>query len=186
MTPLRRFSPSQLAALALAGLAGLGVGRALDDDGPQAIEVRGFALEHEVLVPGAPEAVFDAFTGDVRGWWDHSFSEEPHALFIEPRAGGGFYEHFDEHGNGALHAQVTLAERGRELVFRGPLGFGRLGVHFDMVHRFTFEAEGDQTRLRVTVHGVGEIEEGWDAAVQGVWRHFLDERFAPYVRGDLR
>ena len=30
-----------------------------------------FRIEQEVLVADAPAAAFDAFTGDVGGWWDH-------------------------------------------------------------------------------------------------------------------
>ena len=164
------------------------LGTRLADDGPQpeVLTVSGFAIEHEIVVPGTPVEIFDAFTGDVRDWWDHHYSEQPVALVIEPKAGGRFYELFDDEGNGVTHADVTLSNRGKELIFRGPLGFGAMGVHFDMVHRFTFEAvdgeEAPATRVKVTVRGIGEIQEGWDLAVQGVWRHFLSERFEPHVR----
>jgi len=139
----------------------------------------GFTVEQDVVVPGSPEGVWDLFTGDVSPWWDHSFSGNPHRLYIEARPGGGFYEIFDEAGNGAKHAEVIYADRGKILTMRGPLGFS--GKALDMVHQFRFEAEGDSTRIRLTIHGVGQMEEGWGEAVDGVWKHFLVERFKPYV-----
>ncbi len=180
------FARLQPAALPLAGLIGLGIGTRIPLEEPKAFATSGFALEHEVVVPGSPAEVFDLFTGDVRPWWDHHFSENPHKLVIEPRPGGGFVELFDEEGNGALHATVTIAKRGEELVFRGPLGFGRLGVHLDFVHRFVFTADGENTKIHLTVHGAGELQPEWPQAVQQVWKHFLDERFKPYVEAQRK
>ena len=138
---------------------------------PTEQELRAFSFEHEVRVPVAPEAAFDAFTGDVSPWWDHTFSTDPVRFEIEPRAGGGFWEIFDEEGNGLLHARVTWAERGKKLVFRGPLGFHGRAV--DMVHTFVFEADGGATRVRATVEAMGVFEESHPAIVEQVWHHFL-------------
>ncbi|HEY6436282.1 MAG TPA: hypothetical protein VIY47_06805 [Ignavibacteriaceae bacterium] len=30
-----------------------------------------FTFEKEVILPGTPEVIFDAVTGDISGWWDH-------------------------------------------------------------------------------------------------------------------
>ncbi len=73
----------------------------------------GFTVTHEVVLPGTPEVIYDAFTGDVKPWWDHSWTENPKALYIESKPGGGFYEIFDDSGNGALHATVITAWRGQ-------------------------------------------------------------------------
>ncbi|MCW8804045.1 MAG: hypothetical protein OQK57_06570, partial [Ignavibacteriaceae bacterium] len=59
-----------------------------------------FSFEKEVTLPGTPEIIFDAVTGDISGWWDHSFSENPKKFYIEPKPGGGFWEIFDDEGNG--------------------------------------------------------------------------------------
>jgi uncharacterized protein YndB with AHSA1/START domain len=137
-----------------------------------------FVLEAKVPVP--PERAFDLFTGDVSPWWDHHFVENPKALYIEPKPGGGFYEIFDEKGNGALHANVIYAHRGKRLVLSGPLGFS--GFAHEIVAAIDFEAlDAGKTRLKVTVHGGGQLQEGWGEAIQGVWHHFLIDRFKPYV-----
>lgn len=143
------------------------------------VAVGGFLVEEEVVLPGSPETIYDAVTGDLSGWWDHTFSESPVRLHLEPKPGGVFEEVFDESGDGALHATVRLAERGKRLVFEGPLGFSGHAIH--MVHTYELEAVGDSTRLHLTVRGVGEIEEGWAEAVDRVWHHFLVERLEPYV-----
>ncbi len=149
----------------------------------EALEVRelkvgGFAFERELVVPGAPEKVYDAMTGDVSGWWDHTFSASPERLVLEAKPGGGFYEAFAP-GQGAWHATVIYADRGRVLRFDGPLGLS--GKALQMVHTFHFEPVGDSTRITLEVRAVGELEEGWAEAVENVWRHFLVERFKPYV-----
>jgi hypothetical protein len=140
-----------------------------------------FEVTHTLLLPGAPEEIYDAITGDISGWWDHSFSEKPARFFIEAKPGGGFWEYFDAQGeNGVRHAVVTAAERGKLLRFEGPLGLA--GNAILMVHTYAFEkAEEGKTRLTVTVRASGQVQEGWDDAVDRAWHHFLFERFQPWV-----
>jgi hypothetical protein len=143
------------------------------------LEIGGFAVEHRIVVPGDPNATFDAITGDISGWWDHSFSKPPRRLYIEPRPGGGFYEVFDDAGNGVQHATVIYAHRGRMLRFRGPLGFS--GSALDLVVTWSFEAKGDSTQVTSVCNAVGQVEPGWAEATDKVWRHFIVERFKPWV-----
>ena len=139
-----------------------------------------FSFEQELTLPGSPEVIYDAITGDISGWWDHSFSEKPLRFYIEPRPGGGFYEIFDESGDGVLHATVIVANRGEMLRFDGPLGLS--GRAIQLVCSYEFERAGaDSTRLKLSVHAAGETEEGLKDVVSGVWHHFLVERFKPYV-----
>jgi hypothetical protein len=138
-----------------------------------------FAFDDTVRFAGTPEAVYDGITGDITGWWDHSFSQKPYRMYIEPKPGGGFYEIFSPLGDGVLHATVTGAHRGIMLRFVGPLGLAGRAV--DMVTTWTFAAAGsDSTDLILSVHAAGELKEGLDIVVRGVWHHFLVERFAPY------
>jgi hypothetical protein len=143
-----------------------------------------FSFSQQLTLPGTPVAVFDKITGDIRPWWDHSFSEKPYKLYIEPKPGGGFYEIFDEAGNGVKHATVIYADRGKMLRFEGPLGLSGMAV--TMVCTYKFEAAGsDSTKLTLDVHGAGEVPEGIPAIVEQVWHHFLFERFKPYMEGKL-
>jgi hypothetical protein len=51
-----------------------------------------------------------------------------------------------------------------------------------MVTTYEFSAVGaDSTMLKLTVHGAGEVPEGIPAIVEGVWHHFLFERFRPFI-----
>ena len=143
------------------------------------LPIAGFAFDLDLSLPGSPEIIYDAFTGDISGWWDHTFSDAPRALYIEPKPGGAFMELFDESGDGVRHATVTAAKRGELLRLEGPLGLA--GNALDMVHTIAFEAVGDSTRLALAVRGAGQIEEGWKGAVARVWWHFLVERFKPFV-----
>lgn len=154
------------------------------------IPTGGFIVTHELLLPGFPEIIFDAVTGDISGWWDHSLSETPQALCIEPKPGGGFYEIFDDEGNFVLHATVIYADRGKLLRFVGPLGFS--GSALSLVTSYEFEPRadpqdsglvrsGDSTVLKLKISAAGEVAEGWTDAVDRVWHHFLFERLKPYV-----
>jgi len=147
----------------------------------RALAVGGFAFEIDVVVAGAPEQVFDAFTGKTIEWWDHSFSAKPLRMYFEPRPGGGFYEIFDEQGHGVRHAEVTWAERGKRLRFIGPLGLA--GNAIDLVHTLDFEPVEQGTRLRLSVQATGAVQDGWPETVERVWRHFLEERFRSYLAG---
>lgn len=144
------------------------------------LKIGGFSIRHQLTLPGTPEEIYDAITGDISGWWDHSVSEKPSKFYIEPKPGGGFYEIFNESGDGVRHATVILANRGKLLRFDGPLGLS--GNAIQMVHTYEFEPVGsDSTLLKLTVNAAGQIEEGWQELVDKVWHHFLFERFKPYV-----
>ncbi|MCG6912366.1 SRPBCC domain-containing protein [bacterium BMS3Abin03] len=139
-----------------------------------------FSFEKEVTLPGTPEDIYDAATGDISAWWDHSFSENPAEFIIEPYPGGGFWEIFDEEGNGVLHATVIYANRGKILRFVGPLGLS--GKAITIVTTYEFQpVDEDSTFFKVSVHAAGEVEEGVPAIVESVWEHFIFERFKPYV-----
>jgi hypothetical protein len=139
-----------------------------------------FSFEQQLNLPGSPVEIYDAITGDISGWWDHSFSDKPYKLYLEAKPGGGFYEIFNESGDGAKHATVIYAERGKMIRFDGPLGLS--GKAFQMVCTYEFkEAGADSTTLILSVHGSGEMEEGIPMIVESVWYHFLFERFKPYI-----
>jgi len=138
-----------------------------------------FQIVQEVVLPASPEAVYDAATGDISGWWDHSFSEHPKKLYIEAKPGGGFWEIFNDTGDGALHATVIYAERGKRIRFTGPLGLS--GEAVTMVTTYDFLPDPAGTKLRVTCNVSGQIEDGEDKIVDAVWHHFLFERLKPYI-----
>ena len=139
-----------------------------------------FSFDKKVTLPGTPEIIFDAVTGDISGWWDHSFTESPKEFYIEPIPGGGFWEYFDDEGNGVLHARVIYADRGKMLRFDGPLGLS--GKAIQVVTTYQFEPVGsDSTLFKVSVHAAGEVDEGIPAIVEKVWEHFIFEQLKPYI-----
>jgi len=139
----------------------------------------GFSLEQQVELAVDPGTAYDVMTGDISGWWDHSFSESPKELYIEAKPGGGFYEIFDDSGDGALHATVILAERGKTLRFTGPLGLS--GTAVDMVVTYAYEPRLEGCVVKLTVDASGNVKEGLAEMVDHVWTHFLVERLKPYV-----
>ena len=145
-----------------------------------------FSFEQQLTLPGTTTQIYDAITGDISGWWDHSFSEKPYKLYIEAIPGGGFYEIFNAGGDGVKHATVILSDRGKMLRFDGPLGLS--GKAIQMVTTYEFSAAGaDSTTLKLSVHAAGEVEDGLPAIVESVWKHFLFERFKLYIEsGDYK
>jgi uncharacterized protein YndB with AHSA1/START domain len=144
-----------------------------------------FAFTIETVVPGSPREVFDAATGDISGWWDHTMSSAPLSLTIDPRPGGLFLETYDAKGNGVRHAVVTAADRGKLLRMEGPLGLA--GHALLLVTTWTFtEAEEGFTRFAVEVHGSGEVHAGWDVVIESTWLHFLVDRFKAYMEGGMK
>lgn len=141
--------------------------------------VTAWAITHAVMLPGPPERAYDAATGDIAPWWDHTFRDDPKSLVIEPWAGGGFYEIWNDAGEGVRHAAVTRAERGRSLRLEGPLGLAGEGIV--MVTTWTFTAKGDSTELACVTNLTGAVPPGVEKAVDGVWAHFLTGRLKPYV-----
>jgi len=138
-----------------------------------------FQVQQELVLPASPETVYDAVTGDISGWWDHSLSKHPKRIYIEPKPGGGFWEIFNDSGDGALHATVIVAERGKTLRFTGPLGLS--GEAVDIVTTYEFLPDPAGTKLRLTCNVAGQLEEGEDKIVDAVWHHFLVERLKPYI-----
>jgi uncharacterized protein YndB with AHSA1/START domain len=139
-----------------------------------------FSFEKELTLPGTPEEIFDAVTGDISGWWDHSVSENPIELFIEPIPGGGFWEIFDEEGNGVLHATVIAADRGKLLRFDGPLGLAGSAIQLVTTYNFSL-ADNDSTLMKVSVHTAGEMNDKTPAIVESVWDHFIFEQLKQYI-----
>jgi hypothetical protein len=143
------------------------------------LKTSAFQIQQEVILPVKPEVAFDAATGDISGWWDHHMSEHPKKLYIEPKPGGCFCEIFDDAGNGAQHAVVIYADRGKMLRYTGPLGFSGMAV--DAVTTYEFLVDPAGTKLRVTTNITGQIDEPTAQAVEGVWHHFLVDRLKPYI-----
>lgn len=152
---------------------------------PAAVPVGGFHFELEAPVPGSPEAAFAAWTGETLSWWDHRFSEHPAKLYFDTKPGGGFWEIFDAAGHGVQHAVVNYVDPPKMLRFTGPLGLS--GHALEMVHTVTFTAEeGGRTRIKLSVNGAGELEPAWPQIIEKTWRHFLLERFVPYMEAKAK
>ncbi len=139
-----------------------------------------FEIKQTVRLPGSPDEIFGAISGDISAWWDHSFSENPKKFYLEPKVGGCFCEIFDEKGNGVRHAVVTYVDRPKTLRFEGPLGLA--GNAIQMVCTYSFQPIGaDSTELTLQAQAAGHVEPSWPDVVAKVWRHFLVEQFKPYV-----
>lgn len=143
-----------------------------------------FSIEIKVIINSDVNTVYKASTGDVSGWWDHSFSEKPYKMTIEAKPGGGFYEIFNKSGDGILHATVTGAIKNKLLRMEGPLGFAGDSAVFVWTLNYKKIEKGTEITLIGNAHGT--LKEGSAEAVNQVWHHFLVERLKPYVENMKR
>ena len=173
---MRHPAPRHLFGLAVLAVLAAGPGPIFAQLKPASV----FSFSFEVTLTAPPVEIYDALTGDISGWWDHHFAEKPYRLYIEAKPGGGFYEIFDQSGDGARHATVILAERGRRLRFDGPLGLSGQAIQTVTSYDLAPAGQG-ATRLTVSVHGSGEMDEKIPGVVEKVWRHFIIERFKPFI-----
>lgn len=166
------------------GASGLLAAAAVAFAEPKEFPVRGVTIEKEVVVAAPPLEAWNAFTGDVSGWWDHHFSKQPERLVIDREPGGAFWEIFDKQGHGVKHAEIILSDPGKELRMRGPLGYSGMAV--DLVHTLRFTAEGEGTRVHLTLNALGQLGDEDIADLDGVWDHFLGSYQAYVAAGKHR
>ena len=133
-----------------------------------------FSFTVEMLIDSDVPTVWDAATGDISGWWDHSMSPQPHAMYVEAKPGGAFMEIFDENGDGVRHAVVTYVKQHEILRYEGPLGLAGHALHMVTTWSFVNE-EGGGTRVVVEVHAAGEVHGGWPEVIEKTWGHFLGQ-----------
>jgi len=139
-----------------------------------------FTFTFDTELAATPAEAWSAATGDISAWWDHSMSDAPYRLVIEPHPGGRFLEEFDAAGDGVVHADVTYVKSGEMLRMVGPMGLAGHAIH--MVTTWTFTPGANETTtLTVQVNAVGEVHEGWAEIVETTWRHFIVERLAPHL-----
>jgi uncharacterized protein YndB with AHSA1/START domain len=149
---------------------------------PEAFTPQGFRTQLVVEIAAPRAKVFEAATGDVSPWWDHSFSLQPSELVIEPVFGGRFYERFEDGSqDGALHARVIYVDAPAQLRLNGPLGLS--GRALDLVSSWSLEEvhDGTATRFTVDLAMTGEVDADLAQVVTNVWIHFIDGRLKPYV-----
>ena len=115
----------------------------------------GFVSEHKLLLPGDPQAGYDALTKSIHLWWDadHSYSGLASNFSIDAQAGGCFCEHIPS-GGSVAHMQVVRALPGRRLVMHGGLGpLQDIGVAGSMSFIFTPHTDGTELTYRYIVGG---------------------------------
>jgi len=147
-----------------------------------AFEPQGFRTQIEVDIAAPRGEVFDAATGDVSPWWDHTFWPGPAELVIEPEFGGRFYERFRAgEGSGALHARVIFVNAPESLRLHGPLGLSGRAVDHVATWTLAETEDGAATRFTVDLAMTGEIDAELAGVVRGVWVHFIEARLKTYV-----
>jgi uncharacterized protein YndB with AHSA1/START domain len=135
----------------------------------------------DVVIAGAPAAVFAALTEDPGGWWGHPFVRpQATGLTLDRRLGGLFVEECGD--GGAVLASVTALEDDRYLELTGPF---HLGVAVGMAV-FDLAASAEETLLRFSFRAIGAIDaEVADRFSKG-WNELVARRLKALVESGTR
>lgn len=138
-----------------------------------------FKIEQDITIDANSEKVFSKLTGNITAWWDHTRSENPKAVILEPKLNGLFYEDMGG-GNGAIWGRVEHLEINRIISWKGSMGMGSavLGVI-----KIELEEKENTTLLKLSHHAIGLIDSNASENYNTGWQHLLRDRFKPYVEG---
>jgi len=128
-------------------------------------------IEAQITIEAGVEAVWSALTDGIGEWWDHSFTDKPYAIVLEPVIGGRFYEQFDESGAGALYATVTYVEPRRILRTSGSMGMPGARQY---VKTWRLEPSEGRTVVRTTASLLGDIDEDTRGSYRDGGQHLLE------------
>jgi DNA-binding transcriptional ArsR family regulator/uncharacterized protein YndB with AHSA1/START domain len=135
-------------------------------------------IEQEVPVGAGPETVFEALTSRIGEWWDHTFSDAPKGVRLEPRVGGRFFEEYADEEGGVLYGTVTHIKRGSHLTITGPMGMTNavLGVI-----RFDLEPREGYTLVKLSHQAIGDVREETRQSYTSGWKAILEKRLKPFA-----
>lgn len=125
-------------------------------------QANGFSIRLEAPIMAPPESVYSVLTERVGEWWHpaHTFSGDAANLSLDARALGCFCERLAD-GGSVRHLQVVFAAPGRMLRLQGGLG-PLQGLAATGSMSWNLHAAEVGTRLELTYHVVGFLEDGMD------------------------
>jgi DNA-binding transcriptional ArsR family regulator/uncharacterized protein YndB with AHSA1/START domain len=143
-------------------------GAQMSQSGATALAGGSLDVEQEVQIAADRERVFDALCR-MGEWWPHAFRQGS-TVRLEPRVGGRFWEDWGD-GDGALYATVTELQRPERLACTGPMG---MGGPVAAVFAMTLEERDGGTRVRLSHHALGAIDDETRAAYEGGWAQMFE------------
>jgi len=156
---------------------------------PQSLQnpgVLGSLVIEQDIVIGAPRArVFEALTGDLGAWWGRPYIQDHdrvQSVMLEPRVGGRFIERWSE-DEGAIWCTVTDFKKDERIILHGAMAMA--GAVYGVIRFDLEDAKGGTTRLRLSHHAIGEVNEELQKGYGGGWKDLLDTRLRAWLeRGE--
>ena len=125
--------------------------------------------EFDITIPAPREKVFAALTDGMGAWWPHRFVTDSQ-VHLEAQIGGRFFEDYGN-GNGALYATVTAIRRPEQVILSGPMG---MTGPVASVMIFDLDETGDQTVVRLSHKGIGDISAETKSNYEQGWRDVFE------------
>ena len=143
----------------------------------------GFTVTVTTEIPASPAEVYDKLVHHVGDWWSpvHTFSHDPHNLWIDEKPMGCFCEKLPD-GGGVRHAEVINYVPGKTLVLSGVMGpFQKMGAAGAL--SFTITPAGNGSKLEATYAIGGYVAGGLDKWAPPVDKMLTDQmsRLKNYV-----
>lgn len=137
-------------------------------------------IEQEIKLNASTRKVFAALTGDLSSWWGAPYLQDAKnakSVHLEPKLGGRFLEKWSE-DEGAIWAVVTNLKKNERIILHGSMAMP--GAVYGTI-RFDLEDEKGTTRLKLSHHAVGEVNEDLQEGYRGGWEDLLGLRLKSFV-----
>ncbi|MFZ0544185.1 MAG: metalloregulator ArsR/SmtB family transcription factor [Candidatus Promineifilaceae bacterium] len=142
------------------------------------IEAGVTTLAYEITLPVSAECVYRAFLDGINAWWPGR-TEDGSTLIFEPFVGGRFYEATQDEGAGVLIGFVTCLRPFKEIRLLGPMDSIEEAALSTV--RIRLEEEDGRTRLHLTHHTTGEVDNSLIPLYINDWEERLDHHLRNFV-----
>lgn len=146
-------------------------------------ELKAILIEQEFKFNAPVSNVFQAITENVADWWGapYQLTPEPTSLLIEPKAGGRFFEEWEQ--GSALWGVVQSIRQDDHIVFEG--SFGMLGA-INGVVTFIVEPADGGTLLKFSHRAIGEVTDDHKKSYAAGWQDLLGVRLKAFAEQGIK
>lgn len=138
------------------------------------------SFEVSVVVPHDKAHAWEYYFNQTNSWWSKDFHTSPSTkrFTIDTYIGGHIYENYGE-GGGLIWGDIIGVKYDNWLLIRGNLSreFGGPAITME---KFTFEENGDGTKVIYTCDFIGDVKEKSVKSLYEGWKDILHVHYKNY------